>query len=82
MNGFMSAMKSTLNDEFNVSVTENGAVGYRTTGKELLDLNFAVASLRKASPNDIENRFVEIDGYGLFHIKVYLVYCSLMWSMT
>ena len=58
MNGFMSAMKSTLNDEFNVSVTENGAVGYRTTGKELLDLNFAVASLRKASPNDIANRFV------------------------
>ena len=58
MNGFMSAMKSALNDEFNVSVTENGAVGYRTTGKELLDLNFAVASLRKASPNDIENRFV------------------------
>ena len=55
MNGFMSAMKSTLNDEFNVSVTENGAVGYRTTGKELLDLNFAVASLRKASPNDIAN---------------------------
>lgn len=58
MNGFMSAMKSTLNDEFNVSVTENGAVGYRTTGKELLDLNFAVASLRKASPSDIANRFV------------------------
>lgn len=58
MSGFMSAMKSTLNDEFNVSVTENGAIGYRTTGKELLDLNFAVASLRKASPSDIANRFV------------------------
>ena len=25
MSGFMSAMKSTLNDEFNVSVTENGS---------------------------------------------------------
>ena len=58
MSGFMSAMKSTLNDGFNVSVTENGAIGYRTTGKELLDLNFAVASLRKASPSDIANRFV------------------------
>ena len=58
MSGFMSAMKSTLNDEFNVSVTENGAIGYRTTGKELLDLNFAVASLRKASPIDIANRFI------------------------
>lgn len=26
-NNFMSAMKNTLNDEYNVSVTENGAVG-------------------------------------------------------
>ena len=43
---FIDAMKSTLNNEYNVSVTENGAVGYRTTGKALLDINFAVASLR------------------------------------
>ena len=54
---FMNAMKSTLNNEFNVSVTENGAVGYRTTGKELLDLNFAVASLRKMSDAEVANRF-------------------------
>ena len=54
---FMNAMKSTLNNEFNVSVTENGAVGYRTTGKELLDLNFAVASLRSMSDAQIVNRF-------------------------
>lgn len=46
---FMSNLKSTLNNECNVSVTENGAVGYRTTGKALLDLNFSVASLRRAS---------------------------------
>ena len=25
-------------------LTENGAVGYRTTGKELLDLNFMIIS--------------------------------------
>lgn len=55
---FMDAIKETLDDEFNYSVTENGALGYRTTGKELLDLNFAVASLRKASEQDIVNRFV------------------------
>ena len=54
---FMNAMKSTLNNEFNVSVTENGAVGYRTTGKELLDLNFAVASLRSMSDVQIVKRF-------------------------
>lgn len=54
---FMSAIKSTLNNEMNVSVTENGAVGYRTTGKELLDLNFAVASLRKMSDAEVAKRF-------------------------
>lgn len=55
---FMSAVKGTLNNEFNVSVTENGAVGYRTSGKELLDINFAVASLRRADPKDIYDRFM------------------------
>lgn len=54
---FMSAIKGTLNNEMNVSITENGAVGYRTTGKELLDLNFAVASLRKMSDIEVAKRF-------------------------
>ena len=54
---FMNAMKSTMNNEFNVSVTENGAVGYRTTGKDLLDLNFAVASLRKMPDMEVVKRF-------------------------
>lgn len=54
---FMNAVKQTLNNEMNVSVTENGAVGYRTTGKELLDLNFAVASLRKMSDEEVAKRF-------------------------
>ncbi len=58
MNGtFMGNLKSTMNNEFNVSVTENGAVGLRTNGKYLLDLNFAVASLRSASEQDIAKRF-------------------------
>ena len=54
---FMNAVRQTLNNEYNVSVTENGAIGYRTTGKELLDLNFAVASLRKMSDAEIAKRF-------------------------
>ena len=39
---FVDAMRDTLtpDEEFNVSVTEKGALGYRTTGKALLDLNF------------------------------------------
>jgi len=59
MSNFMDGIKSTLNNECNVSVTENGAVGFRTTGKALLDLNFAVASLRSASDHDISQRFTK-----------------------
>lgn len=54
---FMNALKATLNNDFNYSVTENGALGYRTTGKELLDLNFSVSSLRIATEADIIRRF-------------------------
>ena len=56
---FMSAVKKTLDNEYNVSITENGAVGYRTTGKELLDLNFAIASLRKMSDAEVAKRFMK-----------------------
>ena len=56
---FMNAMKETLDDEFNYSVTENGALGYKSTGKELLDLNFAVASLREASEQEIVEKFTK-----------------------
>lgn len=52
---FMNAIRQTLNDER--ATTENGAVGYRTTGKELLDLNFAVASLRHMDEDEIVKRF-------------------------
>ena len=54
---FMNAVRQTLDNEYNVSITENGAVGYRTTGKELLDLNFAVASLRKMTDAEVAKRF-------------------------
>lgn len=56
---FMNAMQNTLNDEFNISISENGAFGYRTSGKELLDLNFAVASLRGASEQEIIDKFTK-----------------------
>ncbi len=55
--GFYDAIKNELNNE--TKLTENGAVGYRTTGKKLLDLNFAVASLRSASETEIINKFMD-----------------------
>lgn len=49
-------LKETLNDE--KQITENGALGYKTTGKELLDLNFALSSLRNMSEDEIYDRFL------------------------
>lgn len=54
---FMNAIRNELNNE--TKLTENGAVGYRTTGKKLLDLNFSVASLRGASEQEIINKFMD-----------------------
>lgn len=56
---FIESLKETLNDDFNVSITENGAVGYRTTGKELLDINFAISSMRNMSEQQIIDKFVK-----------------------
>lgn len=53
--GFMNAIKNELDNE--IKFTENGAAAYRTSGKALLDLNFAVASLRGASEHEIINKF-------------------------
>lgn len=59
MSNFMENLKRTIGEDFNESVTENGAVGYRTSGKELLDLNFAVSSLRNETPKRIKQRFAK-----------------------
>lgn len=55
---FVEAMKNQILEDYNESVTENGAIGYRTTGKALLDLNFSVASLRSSSEETIIRKFV------------------------
>lgn len=56
---FITAIQDTLNDKYNISISENGAIGYRSSGKELLDLNFAVASLRGASEQEIIDKFTK-----------------------
>lgn len=58
--GFMDSVeKELINGDMNRSRTENGALGYRTTGKYLLDLNFATASLRKMQPTEITGKFTD-----------------------
>lgn len=54
--GFMDNLKDVLLER--KAVTENGALGYVSTGKALVDLNFAVASLRHESENEIIKKFV------------------------
>lgn len=55
--GFMEKLHTVLNDR--VKETENGAAGYATTGRALVDLNFAVASLRNESEEQIIRRFIQ-----------------------
>lgn len=57
--GFMDSVEKELNGSMNRSYTENGALGYRTTGKHLLDLNFEVASLRRIQPKEIVEKFID-----------------------
>ena len=53
---FMEKLSSLLNER--TKSTENGAIGYETSGKALVDLNFAVSSLRNKSEKEIIKRFV------------------------
>lgn len=41
------------------SITENGAVGYQTTGKALLDMNFKVSSYRSRSESEILGDYIK-----------------------
>lgn len=59
MKQFLNNLINTLNEEFNVSITENGAIGYKTSGNALLDLNFAVSSLRNMSDEDVISMFAK-----------------------
>lgn len=54
---FIDKMKETLDEEFNLAVTENGAIGYRSTGRDLLNLSYSVSSLRRRDADYINDRF-------------------------
>lgn len=54
---FMQSLENHLNECNDRSVTENGAVGYKSTGKALLDLNFLTSSLRSANEQTIIRKF-------------------------
>ncbi len=58
--GFMDKVKETLEEDFNVSVTENGAIGYKTTNSEILDFNYKIASYRSRSKDEIIKDFEKV----------------------
>lgn len=59
MPDFISALKNeTDRVQNNVSTTENGAIGYKTTGKALLDCNFMLSSMRNMKPDEIWTHFL------------------------
>lgn len=54
---FIEKMENILNEDYNTSVTENGAVGYEHTKSALLDMNFKVPSYRKVSFDVVSSDF-------------------------
>ena len=54
---FLEKLEDNLLEDWNVSVTENGAVGYKTTGKPLLDMNFKISSYRNMTETEIVDDF-------------------------
>ncbi len=62
LSGYIRPVKSVIKymkKYNNRSVTENGAVGYRTTTHPLVDLNFMVSSLRNRDEEFITKAFVK-----------------------
>lgn len=57
MEKFLNGMKTELDEE--ISFTENGATGFTTSGKELLDMNFKLSSYRNKNAKEIEKDFAK-----------------------
>lgn len=55
MTNFMNNLQKTYNNR--LQMTENGAVGYSTTGKELLDFNYKIGSYRNMEEREIKSDY-------------------------
>ncbi|ORX83227.1 hypothetical protein BCR32DRAFT_243554 [Anaeromyces robustus] len=44
----------------NSSHTENDAIGYKITGKELVDINFSISSMRNMDEQDIKEKYIKV----------------------
>ncbi len=64
----------------NKSVTENGAVGYKTTTHPLLDLNFKVSSLRNRTEEYITGEFIKAFMEDRIHAVKWLFFLRDIWE--
>jgi len=53
-------MMNLLKNELNKTITENGAVGYKSTGSALLDMNYKVSSFRNSDEDEIITNFDKV----------------------
>ena len=81
MKSFLNNLVKTLNEDVNVSYTENGALGYCQSGKALLDMNFRVSSYRNKAEEDISNDFVKAF-LGAWESGVYFALYWKKWLQT
>jgi hypothetical protein len=70
----MTNLKTTL-DENSFATTENGALGYATSGSKLLDINFKVTSFRNQSEKAIEDAFAKAFYENKLLALKWLYYC-------
>lgn len=61
---FIDELAQTLKEDYNESITENGAVGYKSAMEPLLDLNFKISSYR-----NIENDKVLADEFVAAYLR-------------
>lgn len=58
VSSFVDALAATIDDAYNRTLTENGAVAFKHTSSKLLDLNFALSSLNGSSDKEILDMWV------------------------
>ena len=58
VSSFVDALATTIEDAYNRTLTENGAVAFEHTSSKLLDLNFALSSLNGSSDKEILDMWV------------------------
>ena len=58
VSSFVDALVTTIDEAYNRTLTENGAVAFEHTSSKLLDLNFALSSLNGSSDKEILDMWV------------------------